>query len=60
MKYRDAKKVKVGDIVLSGFPGTPKKVIGIKKPYPHDIWFELEGDCGERYTIVRKVDEVND
>ena len=60
MKYRDAKKVKVGDTVLCGFPGLPKKVIAIKKPYPHDIWFELEGGYGARYTIVRKVDEVND
>ena len=59
MKYTDAKKVKVGDTVLyGGFPGMPKKVIAIKKPHPHDIWFELEGGYGERYTIVRKVHEM--
>lgn len=56
MKYKDAKKVKVGDTVLYGGL-IPKKVIEIRKPYPHDIWFVLEGGYGERYTITRKVGE---
>ena len=55
MKYKDAKNVKVGDTVLWSFPGIPKKVIEIRKPYPHDILFELEGGYSEKYPIVRKV-----